>query len=146
MCSPASLPYIEPSIITILILTSFLLLLNVIDSVLDRLIYCGIIGQLLLSVAYSIPGVGWTSIEIENVISQLGYLGLILLVYGGGRSTSIGAVRVNLFLSIAMAITGITLPIALSFVLQRLTNATPLRTSLLVQHCARPALPSHPPC
>lgn len=96
MCSPASLPYIEPSIITILILTSFLLLLNVINSVLDRLIYYGLIGQLLLSVAYSIPGVGWTSIEIENVISQLGYLGLILLVYGGGRSTSIGAVRVNL--------------------------------------------------
>ena len=127
MSSAASLPYTEPSIITVLVLSSFLLLLNVINSVLDRLIYCGLIGQLLLGVAYGTPGAGWISIETENVISQLGYLGLILLVYEGGLSTSIDAVRANLFLSIAVAITGISLPIALSFVLRSLANATPLQ-------------------
>ena len=77
--------------------------------------------------AYGTPGAGWISIETENVISQLGYLGLILLVYEGGLSTSIDAVRANLFLSIAVAITGISLPIALSFVLQSLTDATALQ-------------------
>jgi len=127
MNSAASLPYTEPSIITILVLSSFLLLLNVLNSILDRLIYCGLIGQLLLGVAYGTPGAGWISIETENVISQLGYLGLILLVYEGGLSTSMDAVRANLFLSIAVAITGISLPIALSFVLQSLANATPLQ-------------------
>lgn len=45
----------------------------------------------------------------------------------GGLSTSFKALKANLLLSIGVAITGISLPIALSFVLQRLSNATPLQ-------------------
>jgi hypothetical protein len=45
----------------------------------------------------------------------------------GGLSTSISALNANLFLSIAVAATGICLPIGLSFSLLRLANATSLQ-------------------
>lgn len=58
---------------------------------------------------------------------QLGYLGLILLVYAGGLSTSFRALKANLLLSSAVALTGIAVPIALSYSLQGLLGATPLQ-------------------
>jgi hypothetical protein len=78
-----SLPYHEPDIITILIQSSFLLLLNLVNTILDRLVYCGLLGQVLVGIAWGTPGAKWLSIEAEEVIVQLGYLGLILLVYEG---------------------------------------------------------------
>jgi hypothetical protein len=78
-----SLPYHEPGIVTILIQSSFLLLLNAVNSVLDRLVYCGLLGQVLLGIAWGTPGAKWLSVEAEEFIVQLGYLGLILLVYEG---------------------------------------------------------------
>ena len=78
-----SLPYHEPAIITILIQSSFLLLLNAINAVLDHLVYCGLLGQVLIGTAWGTPGAKWLSTEVENVAVQLGYLGLILLIYEG---------------------------------------------------------------
>lgn len=78
-----SLPYHEPAIATILVQSSFLLLLNTVNAVLDRLVYCGLLGQVLLGIAWGTPGAKWLSSEAEEVIVQLGYLGLILLVYEG---------------------------------------------------------------
>jgi len=46
-----ALPYHELGIVTILTLTSFLLLLNVINYALDRIIYVGLIGQIFLHCA-----------------------------------------------------------------------------------------------
>ncbi|KAH0493246.1 hypothetical protein TgHK011_008160 [Trichoderma gracile] len=100
----ASLPYHEPGIVTILIQASFLLLLNIANFVLDHSLYCGLLGQIFL-----------------------GYLGLLLLVYEGGLSTSLTALRANLWLSSCVAITGISVPMGLSFVLQKLSSATPLQ-------------------
>lgn len=79
----ASLPYHEPPIVSILIQSSFLLLLNVVNAVLDRLVYCGLLGQVLIGIAWGTPGAQWLSTHVEEVIVQLGYLGLILLVYEG---------------------------------------------------------------
>lgn len=79
----ASLPYHEPGIVVILVLTSLLLLLNVINAALDKILYCGLLGQVLVGIAWGTPGARWLSIEVEQVIVQLGYLGLILLVYEG---------------------------------------------------------------
>ena len=78
-----SLPYHEPGIVTVLVQTSFLLLLNVINAALDRLLYCGLLGQVLVGIAWGAPGAKWLSIQVEEAIVQLGYLGLILLVYEG---------------------------------------------------------------
>ena len=52
---PASLAYEEPDVVTILILASFLLLLNAVNWVLDRIVYCGLIGQILIGIAYGTP-------------------------------------------------------------------------------------------
>jgi len=78
-----ALPYREPSIITILILSSFLCLLNAINGLLDRWIYCGLLGQVLIGVAWGTPGTQWLAKTTQAVSTQLGYLGLLLLVYEG---------------------------------------------------------------
>jgi len=83
MAPTAALSYEEPSIVTILIQTLFLLLLNVVNSILDRVIYCGLIGQIFIGIAWGRPGAEWLSTEVQETIMQLGYLGLILIVYEG---------------------------------------------------------------
>ncbi|EDU48222.1 conserved hypothetical protein [Pyrenophora tritici-repentis Pt-1C-BFP] len=134
-----SLPYHEPGIVTILIQTSFLLLLNVINAALDRLLYCGLLGQVLVGIAWGTPGAKWLSTNMEETIVQLGYLGLILLVYEGinhvnrlivaesGLHTSFQSLRANLLLSSGVAFTGIAIPVGLSYTLQGLLNATPVQ-------------------
>jgi Kef-type K+ transport system membrane component KefB len=81
--SSAALPYHEPSIPQILILSSSLLFLNIINFIFDRFIYVGLLGQILLGITYGTPGARWLDPDVERVIVQLGYLGLILLVYEG---------------------------------------------------------------
>jgi Kef-type K+ transport system membrane component KefB len=123
----SSLPYHEPDRITILTQSSFLLLLNIIESVLNRALYCGLLGQVILGIAFGAPGGNLLSHEAQTVIVQLGYLGLILLVYEGGLSVPLVSLKANIGLSTAVACTGIAVPIALSFILQPLLNATPLQ-------------------
>ena len=80
---PSSLPYHEPDITAILIFSSFLVLLNSINSVFDKLLYCGLIGQVFLGVAWGTPGGRLLSHAAEETIVQLGYVGLIMIVYEG---------------------------------------------------------------
>lgn len=49
------------------------------------------------------------------------------MVIIGGLSTSIKSLRANIHLSLSVALTGISVPIALSFVLRDLASATPLQ-------------------
>ncbi|KAK9374655.1 Sodium/hydrogen exchanger family-domain-containing protein [Lipomyces chichibuensis] len=123
----ACLPYHEPDILTILTQSSFLFLLNVVNHVLDNLVYCGLLGQVFIGVAWGSPGAGLLGITVEQTIAQLGYLGLILLVYEGGLSTNLVSVKANLWLSVGIAVTGIGVPIALSFSLKKLASATTLQ-------------------
>jgi Kef-type K+ transport system membrane component KefB len=122
-----ALAYREPGIIKILTLSSFLLLLNLVGTILDKLIYCGLLGQLFIGVAWGAPGAQWLSIPTQEVFVKLGYLGLILLVYEGGLSTNFQALKSNLFLSVSVALTGIAAPIGISFVLMGLAGATLLQ-------------------
>ncbi|KAH9872821.1 hypothetical protein J1614_005215 [Plenodomus biglobosus] len=123
----ASLPYHEPGIITILVITSFLLLLNVLNSALDRILYCGLLGQVLIGIAWGTPGAQWLSAGLQETAVQLGYLGLLLLVYEGGLHTSFPSLKANLLLSSGVALTGIVAPIGLSYTLQELVDATPVQ-------------------
>lgn len=125
--STSYLPYEEPSVKTILFQSTFLILLNVVNFVFDRLIFCGLIGQILLGVAWGTPGAQWLSENAQTVIGQLGYLGLILIVYEGALSTSLPVLRANLLLSSCVALTGIVIPITLSFALMPLVSATKLQ-------------------
>ena len=79
----AALPYREPDIVTILVQSSFLILLNVVDWVLNNVVYCGLVGQILVGIAWGIPGADWLSQDAQDTIMQFGYLGLILIVYEG---------------------------------------------------------------
>lgn len=88
---PPALTYHEPEIVTILVITSFLLVLSIANYVLDRIVYCGLIGQILIGMAWGTPGARWISREVQDTIMQLGYLGLILIVYEGMHSPYEGA-------------------------------------------------------
>ena len=112
-------PYHEPATVTILIYSFLLLTLNIIGFVLDRAIYCGLIGQILIGMAVGTPGADILGLDFQQTITDLGYLGLILLVYEGGLSTDIKALASNGLLSVAVALTGIFLPIGISFYLSR---------------------------
>ena len=72
---------------TILIIASFLLLLNAVHYVLDMIVYCGLVGQIFIGIAWGTPGANWLSADLQHSIVQLGYLGLILIVYEGERKT-----------------------------------------------------------
>ncbi|KAF5018637.1 hypothetical protein F66182_9387 [Fusarium sp. NRRL 66182] len=123
----ASLSYHEPSITVISILSGFLLLLNLVNHGLDRIAYCGLIGQIALGIAWATPGAKWLSRDIENAVMALGYIGLILIVFEGGLSTSFKSLMANIGLSSAVAATGIILPIGLSFATMSMLNAAPLQ-------------------
>ncbi|KXG53883.1 Cation/H+ exchanger [Penicillium griseofulvum] len=120
--------YHEPSIKTVLNYTGFLLTLNIVNTCLDQLLYCGLIGQLFIGVLWGTPGAQWFDQETERVIQQIGYLGLILLIYEGGLSTSIKSLKANILLSTAVAITGICVPMGLSFILKEIVSATSLQS------------------
>ncbi|KXS97362.1 hypothetical protein AC578_9618 [Pseudocercospora eumusae] len=113
----AALSYHEPGIVTVLILASFLLLQNVVNWAFDQLLFCGLIGQIAIGVAWGKPGADWLSADAQNVTMQIGYLGLILLVFEGGLSTDLKTLKSNLFLSSVVALTGISAPVGLSFLL-----------------------------
>ena len=113
------LPYKEPGISAILSLASFLLLLNGARYALDRLLYCGIIGEILIGVIWGLPigGTAWLTQSTQEAIQALGYIGLISLVFEGGLSTDLTLLRKNAYMSISIATLGLLMPIALSFIL-----------------------------
>lgn len=115
----ASLPYHEPGITTILSLTSFLLALNGSRYVLDRMLYCGLLGEILIGVVWGSPlgGTAWLSKAIQETVQSLGYLGLIGLVFEGGMITSPSGLRKTALMSVSIATIGLCLPIGLSFLL-----------------------------
>lgn len=122
----AAVPYEEPGIVTILIQSSFFLLSNVLTSILDHVLYCGLVGQVLLGMVWGTPGAKLLSKSFKDIATQIGYLGLILIVFEGGLSTSVSSVQKTLLLSIGVAVTGILLPIAFSFSLLKLASSTNL--------------------
>lgn len=117
----SSLPYVSPSLPTILSLFSFLILLNLFRYTLDTLLYCGLLGEIFIGVLYGLPlgGSAWLSLPLQEAVQILGYLGLIALVFEGGLSTSASDLRKTVMISISVATVGLTLPIALSFLLLR---------------------------
>jgi len=56
MASQYFLAYHEPGISTVLIQAGFLLALNMVNTVIDKIIYCGLIGQLFIVIAWGVLG------------------------------------------------------------------------------------------
>jgi Kef-type K+ transport system membrane component KefB len=115
----AYLSYSEPSITTILSLTSFLLLLNISRCALDYLFHCGLIAEVLIGVIWGLP-IGGTKLLDEGTqraIQSFGFLGLTGLVFEGGLSTDLALLRRTVYMSVSIATMGLLMPIALSFIL-----------------------------
>ena len=119
--------YHEPTITTVLSQSAFILALNVVDFILDKAIYCGLVGQILIGMAFGTPGADVLGMGFQKAITDIGYLGLVLLVFEGGLSTDVQSLSQNLVLSTVVALTGILLPIAISFVLIKMCHATVLQ-------------------
>ena len=114
-----SFAYVEPTIVSLLILSSFIYLLNVARSIVHRLLYAGLIGEILIGIIYAAPLANILKPEWQQTILDFGYLGLLLLVFEGGLETRLDflAVKSNLFLSSIIGFTGIVTPIGLSILL-----------------------------
>ena len=120
------LAYHEPGIVTILILSSFFILLNVLNHIVDAKIFCGLVIQIIIGMIYGTPLAKWLELSTEKVFVNLGYLGLLLMVYHGGLLTSFKLLKKYLYISLTVAVTGVLLPFGLSFILISLANASPL--------------------
>jgi Kef-type K+ transport system membrane component KefB len=77
-----ALPYQQPLQETLLPLSSFLLALHIAAWPLDKLFSCGLIMQILVGIVWG-PLTSWLALDVQRTIVQLGYIGLILLVYEG---------------------------------------------------------------
>ncbi|KAI1346967.1 Sodium/hydrogen exchanger family-domain-containing protein [Xylaria sp. FL0043] len=80
MATQGYLPYYEPALVELLVSSTFLLALNIVNSVLDRALACGLVGQVPMGTAWGQPGARWLSLDFQRAVSSLGYLGLILIV------------------------------------------------------------------
>ncbi|TGO80872.1 hypothetical protein BPOR_1595g00010 [Botrytis porri] len=113
----AYLSYIEPGLDTILPLSIFIFILNLIRDLLDSFLYCGLIGEIFIGVLSGMPitGTSFLSIEIQETVQYLGYLGLICLVFEGGLITDLHLLRKTIWLTLFAAMIGVLMPMALSF-------------------------------
>ncbi|KAI0643587.1 Sodium/hydrogen exchanger [Trametes meyenii] len=112
-----ALPYEEPSLKSLLILSSFLYILNVVRVFADHLLYGGIVAEIALGIVYGSPIAGILHTDWQTTFTVLGYIGLILVVFEGGLSSNLPMLLSNLPLSTLCALIGIGLPIAFSFAL-----------------------------
>ncbi|KAI0643588.1 hypothetical protein C8Q79DRAFT_1002230 [Trametes meyenii] len=112
---PSVLPYHEPTLVNLLICSSFLYFLNIIRVAADYLVHGGIVSEITLGIIYGSPLAGILPLDWEATFTVFGYIALILVVFEGGLSSNLPMLFSNLPLSMVCAITGIIFPIALSF-------------------------------
>jgi hypothetical protein len=81
--SEASFPYSQPKAVELLILLSFLFLLNVMRVIGDHFLCAGIIAEIVLGIVYGEPLSKILPSDWEGTFTVLGYLGLIGVVFEG---------------------------------------------------------------
>ncbi|KAH9853342.1 hypothetical protein C2E23DRAFT_903097 [Lenzites betulinus] len=114
---PTALPYEAPSLIRLLVFSSFLYTLNAARVIADYVLHGGVIAEIALGIIYGSPLANLLPQQWEETFTVLGYVGLILVVFEGGLSSNLPLLLSNLPLSTVCALVGIGLPIALSFAL-----------------------------
>ncbi|WVQ79773.1 hypothetical protein IAT38_001873 [Cryptococcus sp. DSM 104549] len=114
---PSDFAYTEPSIAHLLTLFTYLWLLNLARWVVQYLVGAGLLGEIAIGIIYGSPLAGWLDVGWQETMVVLGYLGLLLIVLEGGITTSLPILIPLLPLSLAIALTGLLAPIALSFIL-----------------------------
>ncbi|KAI0366247.1 hypothetical protein BV20DRAFT_972131 [Pilatotrama ljubarskyi] len=114
---PTALPYEEPSLVHLLLISSFVYLLNLARLLADFLVHGGIVAEITLGIVYGSPLASLLPAHWEETFTVLGYLGLILVVFEGGLSSNLPVLLSNLPLSTICALVGIGFPIAFSLAL-----------------------------
>lgn len=57
--------------------------MNVVNALFDQVLFCGLVGQIAVGVLFGTPAAGWLGDRVMEVVVQLGYLGLVVLVWEG---------------------------------------------------------------
>ncbi|OCF32066.1 hypothetical protein I316_06222 [Kwoniella heveanensis BCC8398] len=122
----SSFTYHEPSIPALLILSSWIYLLNLFGWISQHLLSAQLLGQILIGIIFGTPLAGWLEESWQDAFVAVGYVGLLLIVFEGGLSSSFANVVALLPLSMCIAVTGILTPIGLSFILIPLAGFSPL--------------------
>ncbi|WVW82673.1 hypothetical protein I302_104684 [Kwoniella bestiolae CBS 10118] len=122
----SSFTYHEPTIVQLIILSSWIYLLNLFGWMSQHLLSAQLLGQILIGIIYGTPLAGWLEESWEEAFIAVGYVGLLLIVFEGGLTSSFSNVISLLPLSLCIALTGILLPIGLSFILIPLASFSPL--------------------
>ncbi|PWZ00964.1 hypothetical protein BCV70DRAFT_199329 [Testicularia cyperi] len=114
-----ALPYTSPTIVTILVISSYLLFLSLFYHVFQRIFSAGILGPLILGAIYAKPLANILPADVQSAILTIGYLGLMLLIVQGGIEARLDILSnpKNLLMATLVGFTGIGLPIGLSMAL-----------------------------
>lgn len=111
------LQYHEPDTVSILVLISFFFFLSSVGWIFNKAIRAGLIGQILLGILYGAPVGNILVTEWQETFMALGYIGLILIIFEGGLTIRLDLLKANFLLSTVAAGIGITVPIALCYLL-----------------------------
>lgn len=107
--------YKVPNLINLLILISFLFLLQLFKILFKFLLGIEFIGEILIGIIFSLLNL--LPLEFELTFQVLGYFGLILLVFQSGLNFNLNLFKLTLKISILTALIGILLPITFTFIL-----------------------------
>lgn len=117
--STDAIPYTSPSIVTVLVIASYLLFLSIFYHAFQKLFSAGILGPLVLGAIYARPLANILPDDVQSAILSIGYLGLILLIVQGGLEARMDILSSpkNLAISMLVGVTGIILPIGIGMAL-----------------------------
>ncbi|PPR07807.1 hypothetical protein CVT26_014991 [Gymnopilus dilepis] len=107
-------PYAQPDIPNLLALGSYLYLLSCTSSLAGTIVNAPLLGPLITAILLGPNLAGLLTPATQDISINLGYIGLILIVFEAGLTTNIPLLISNAALSTVTALTGVCLPIALS--------------------------------
>lgn len=111
----SSIQYELPTTEQTLLLGAFLFLLSATYQVAQRILHAGPLGQILLGALYGAPLGNLLPNHFQTACIDIGYVGLILLVFEGALATDLRLFIQHVALSTLGAITGVAVPIGFSF-------------------------------
>ncbi|PPQ77475.1 hypothetical protein CVT25_011345 [Psilocybe cyanescens] len=117
--SHTQVSYETPSLPVLLSLSAYLYLLSFTSALFETATNAPLLGPLLTGILLGPSVAGLLTPAIQQSFIDLGYIGLLLIVFEAGLSTHLPLLLRNAGISCAAALTGILLPIALSMALLR---------------------------
>lgn len=108
-----------PSTRDVIILCAFLFLLQAARIISQRILKVGSLGQVFIGALFGAPLANLIPMRLQLTCVDIGYIGLILLVFEGALATNLNLLVHHLALSIVLATTGVVVPVGASFLFLR---------------------------